>query len=730
MSTGLRRRRYDQRSEPQSDPLFQNDDISNNNVNEDNNNNEISTQSRQRKIGVGIFQLSRVYILLSVVSALLVIVMPPIEIEYHWLATNSRSSSKNSNPHTNTGKRQQGQRRKHFLAFFGKLINNKEHSCIGENESPGMMITDSDNNSLRLSWFEQQMFRFNVIISSEQMRRENEHANKRHMIESAVLDQNTHHSILELITSITDKGLKSTIRLCVLTNFTNVIFYLLHSTVAGWILLCSGSPNGVEQQQEQPPVAESRERMAGFVVFKLLLISAIIEPDTFDLLVLVTWFTQLGLMKTLDHISHSINIHTTAIGQPPKTRVVKLLLWVLICDILSTYCCYKMFHSAGWEIVLLLSCDCALLGVETTCHILKYYQCVLEHAYDSSIFDLEEEEEEEDNSSVDISREEETQVESQRLFQRFETLESILESTIFYLEIMCKIVTVAHFIHIWNIHGLQFTLIDGVLALHLHSAISSACTKLTRRRHIHNISRDLHGIFSDATNEELRNASISGDVCCICLGTMAQGGNVKKIACGHLFHAHCLRDVIEREQNLETTKCPLCRTPLIDTSRSANTGPGIDNIVPVHRAGGEQALFRFSTEGILPIWVLPAFSFEVVRRRAIGAEVAAARVELDETDAIPVDPVTLAPSNQQESNLETNNDQVEEQLEPQLSFIRRLMMLTRPIPMSPEEEARALNQLIDMFPRRTRNNLRTELRHRGSIEAVTEAILMDDFVRT
>jgi hypothetical protein len=73
---------------------------------------------------------------------------------------------------------------------------------------------------------------------------------------------------------------------------------------------------------------------------------------------------------------------------------------------------------------------------------------------------------------------------------------------------------------------------------------------------------------------------------------------------------------------------------------------------------------------------------------------------------------------------------VEEQLEPQLSFIRRLMMLTRPIPMSPEEEARALNQLIDMFPRRTRNNLRTELRHRGSIEAVTEAILMDDFVRT
>ena len=150
----------------------------------------------------------------------------------------------------------------------------------------------------------------------------------------------------------------------------------------------------------------------------------------------------------------------------------------------------------------------------------------------------------------------------------------------------------------------------------------------------------------------------------------------------------------------------------------------------MHRAGGEQALFRFSTEGILPIWVLPAFSFEVVRRRAVGAEVAAARVELDETDAIPVDPVTLAPSNQQESNLETNNDQVEEQLEPQLSFIRRLMMLTRPIPMSPEEEARALNQLIDMFPRRTRNNLRTELRHRGSIEAVTETILMDDFVRT
>ena len=86
----------------------------------------------------------------------------------------------------------------------------------------------------------------------------------------------------------------------------------------------------------------------------------------------------------------------------------------------------------------------------------------------------------------------------------------------------------------------------------------------------------------------------------------------------------------------------------------------------------------------------------------------------------------------QELNPELENDnqihqQQEQQQETQVSFIRRLLMLAGAIPMSPEEEARALTQLVDMFPQYDRSDLSRELRNRGSLEAVTEAILMGIF---
>ena len=36
------------------------------------------------------------------------------------------------------------------------------------------------------------------------------------------------------------------------------------------------------------------EKMGGFLVFKLLLISAVVAPDTLDLLILLSWYTLLN----------------------------------------------------------------------------------------------------------------------------------------------------------------------------------------------------------------------------------------------------------------------------------------------------------------------------------------------------------------------------------------------------------------------------------------------------
>jgi hypothetical protein len=82
--------------------------------------------------------------------------------------------------------------------------------------------------------------------------------------------------------------------------------------------------------------------------------------------------------------------------------------------------------------------------------------------------------------------------------------------------------------------------------------------------------------------------------------------------------------------------------------------------------------------------------------------VAAAPIQHDQTVG-PIQSAEHAPTIpiDQELNPELENDnqihqQQEEQQETQISFIRRLLMLAGSIPMSPEEEARALTQLVDI----------------------------------
>jgi len=870
--------------------------INHNTVNEDNRNVTFSTRPLTTRIGIGVFQISRVYILVSVVSVLLAIILAPIKIEYQWMsminvqndietiddntgivtksfenaimgvAAASRKrgmetklgDEKDSSKERNKGKQQQ--RRRRHVALLDKYDTIQENKRIREIESLAVMNKD---DSVLLSWFQHwtrkgistqrnvwwtiflksntdtnegsDFFLGNTNDNNDRYWRGNDdtppdkhkqtrYDNQWQWIDPVLFDP---HSITYIVANIFDKILKSTIRMCIITNFMLAMTCLVHSAVAAWFLSYSRSSINTEQQQlgqhqgvrhvalvtdwasaSALAASGARERMVGFLVFKLILISAVVEPDYLDFLILVMWFTLLGCLRSLDHLAHSTNSHLTEIGRPPKTGVVQLLFWVLTCDIVAACSCYILFHAVGWDMVLLLTCDCAFLGSDTIGHILKYYQCVLEDYHDANIRKLEARQldlddaihnnnndddiagyhQEDLEDSFEVPGEGERQIpvistmtsaeirqESKRLDRRIECLElrknrhiSILDSTIFYLEMTCNILTVAHFCHIWSLYGIQFTLIDGVLALHLHSAISTACTKLARRRNIHSISRNLQGQFPDATDEELRKASISGDVCCICLGTMSTGGNVKKIACGHLFHTHCLRKVIEREQNLQVTKCPLCRAPLIDSphlvvtvsptnnihndSNTAIQGGNIPRVslvavvqeannaavtervvaaAPMPQVGRERALFRFSTEGILPIWLFPAFSFEVIRRPALGAQVAA-QIQHNQIDTIRIDPVATPNFNQQELNPELeNSNQIhqhqEEQQEAQVSFIQRLLILAGAVPMSPEEEARALFQLVDMFPQYNRHDLSRELRDRGSPEAVTEAILMGFF---
>jgi len=566
------------------------------------------------------------------------------------------------------------------------------------------------------------------------------------------------------LTDLIDKVLTSTERLLAIANLLLALTYLLHITIADWFLgiptnntTINTNNNNRRHIPTNNPSAEwvaasGRERLGGFLVFKLLLISAVVSPDTLDLLILLSWYTLLSFLRSLSHLCASMTQHTSQSGQGPRPGVLKLLLVVLLCDCLAASVCVGLFHGAGIGMVLLLTCDCAILAVDVIGHVLEHTAQVLEGQHASRVSALEEEQlqihqrQEESRSTMTVDTDgDDEQERSRELDRRLESLENnhtrrlaVLDTSVFVLQLVTHVLTVGHFLHIWSLHGVQFTLIDGVLTLHLHSALSSVSKKIAERRNLYRIARDLDGAFENASEMDLHKAAAAGDVCCICLGGMTTG-NVKKVGCGHLFHSSCLREVVERARSMEAARCPLCRASVMTgrqpgggqtegrgLQRQENaTGTGANEDADQEDARlfrfsnnnqGDGPLFRFSTEEVVPQWVpLPSFSFEVMRRPSAAQD----------PPARPVPPNV----NNQENARSPNEPQVPPPQERQ-SRLRRWLVLAGIAPMSPEEEAAALEQLVDMFPQYDRGDLLRELRNRGSAEGVAESVLSGSFRAT
>ncbi|KAL9188398.1 LOW QUALITY PROTEIN: hypothetical protein ACHAXT_006776 [Thalassiosira profunda] len=333
-----------------------------------------------------------------------------------------------------------------------------------------------------------------------------------------------------------------------------------------------------------------------------------------------------------------------------------------------------------------------------------------------------------------------------------------LERSAFSLELAALIVTIAHFVHIWALHGTGFGLVDGVLALHLHSTIAMVGKKISDRRNARRIARELNSTFADASDLDIRKASAAGDCCCICLNSLRLG-KIKKAPCEHLFHSNCLREVVERERSISLAKCPLCRAPLVagrhapdgllpndgpNETNNANAGTatigaGERQVQPVQQPpnpqlnpGEEQTLLRFSTDSFLPAWLpIPAFARSSRDPSCGGPQIQIPVVVGSGSFRRGGDVQVMAVNDNADNNEENiGPPQPPQEQQPQqreASFWRRLFILLGAIPMSPEEEASALQHLTEMFPQYDRADLLRELRSRRSAEAVAEAIILGIF---
>jgi E3 ubiquitin-protein ligase synoviolin len=127
------------------------------------------------------------------------------------------------------------------------------------------------------------------------------------------------------------------------------------------------------------------------------------------------------------------------------------------------------------------------------------------------------------------------------------------ERALFYLDIASdlvqSIIYILFFIVIMAKYGLPIHLLRDIY-LAIHSVIKRFNDLLHYRRLVTNLDQR----FLEATANDLAG----NEICVVCRNEMRHGqGSVKRLPCGHMFHAHCLRGWLERGQS-----CPTCIAPV------------------------------------------------------------------------------------------------------------------------------------------------------------------------
>ncbi|RXK38218.1 hypothetical protein M231_04502 [Tremella mesenterica] len=165
---------------------------------------------------------------------------------------------------------------------------------------------------------------------------------------------------------------------------------------------------------------------------------------------------------------------------------------------------------------------------------------------------------------------------------------------LFYIDLavdFTKLLTYLSFFAVILMHyGLPLHILRDVY-MTLRSFLSR-CGDLIRYRRA---TRDMDALYPNATAEELER---SGDrTCIICREEMIaaqedRAGNggpnetPKKLACGHVFHFHCLRSWLERQQSCPTCRRDVLRTaPTRPSARPGRPAPPAPGAIPQVNAG-------------------------------------------------------------------------------------------------------------------------------------------------
>lgn len=303
-------------------------------------------------------------------------------------------------------------------------------------------------------------------------------------------------------------------------------------------------------------IAVLKRRLIVFFVTKALLVALILHPlHNAELAVWAVWFAvQAGVSTLALTAKYRAAVYVGTPQPAERHRLLCLLAILLPTHTLLALATVGAFGQLTWSITALLAADNVIAGGHTAIALARYLVTV-----------------------IDARHEGRWEYKTDALLY----IDSLGECFTLFLSL-------AHYGHVWYVHGLAFSFIHPLLAtLCLFSALALRAHAQYALRY-RELSRQLDGAFTDATAEQLAASDDDEPAatcaaaaapseaprvpatprrawkdCNICLEPMSRGKRLP--GCGHMFHRACLRRWLLNGNGT----CPLCRQDILNVPHIA-----------------------------------------------------------------------------------------------------------------------------------------------------------------
>ncbi|GAX79862.1 hypothetical protein CEUSTIGMA_g7302.t1 [Chlamydomonas eustigma] len=296
------------------------------------------------------------------------------------------------------------------------------------------------------------------------------------------------------------------------------------------------------------------ERLIKYVIFKVVFCGALIAPDVYDIVLWMSWFAMIGFMRVF---LGSAKDRLDTLMQAPSTgwlsylRPLALVLLIVVHDVCGIIALMSSLDVLSTTKILLCSFDLGIVLVEGL-KTMTHYGVNLWERYMASRRSDQDDVVALQSAPAAVAAEGAAAATALSGWEAWEGKGSLLLHMDLVSDIVVHTLTLAHYMHVWFLHGLTFQLIDAILFLDIRSIMVSMFKRIRTYMAYRRATYSLWHAFPDTTASD-------HDPCAICMERMAIA---KQLPCGHLFHLACLRAWLQQSGS-ESFACPLCRTPLL-----------------------------------------------------------------------------------------------------------------------------------------------------------------------